>query len=90
MDKQALYDYMLKIIEKIASLQQLLLDVPIDGDKQKIIAGYYDLADSILQLESGLVQLYNITDDDVALFERYNFLQDDENGDATEGDDSDR
>jgi len=42
---------------------------------QKILANYYDLADSFLQLEEGIVTVYDISQEDVDLFEERNFLK---------------
>jgi hypothetical protein len=71
MEKQAAQDYTMAIMEKIAGLQQSMnLD-----DKNDIIAGYYDLADSVIQLEDALIDAYQISEEDIDEFEKNNFLQ---------------
>jgi hypothetical protein len=71
MEKQAAQDYTMAIMEKIAGLQQAMnLD-----DKNDIIAGYYDLADSVIQLEDALIDAYQISEEDIDEFEKNNFLQ---------------
>ena len=71
MEKQAAQDYTFVIMEKMANLQQALQF----DNKDDIIKGYYDLADSIIQLEDAIIQAYDISEADVDEFENRNFLQ---------------
>jgi len=72
MEKHAAQDYTLVIMEKIATLQQCLLEE--ECDKNDIIRSYYDISDSVIQLEAALVDVFGISEEDIEKFEKDNFL----------------
>lgn len=74
MDKQNIIAHTMKMIDSIASLRNYIQENP-DLKKEEIIKKFYDIDDNTEQLERGLVQFFEITEEDVENFEKKSFLQ---------------
>jgi hypothetical protein len=74
MDKQNIVAHTMKMIDSIASLRNYIQENP-DLKKEEIIKKFYEIDDNTEQLERGLVQFFEITEEDVDNFEKKSFLQ---------------
>ena len=74
MDKQNIIAHTIKMIDSIASLQNYIRENP-ELEKIEVIGKFYEIDDDIEQLERALVQLCDITEEDVESFEKKAFLE---------------